>query len=231
MRFVVGLVLAGVLASNAAWAQQAPTPGQISVQGEAVITAAPDMATISLGVTTQDATAGGAMRANSDALNAVMERLKAAKIEPRDLQTSNLSLNPNWTQTDGVTAPVISGYIASNILTVRVRDLAIVGSVLDAVITDGANTLNGITFEQSEPRPSMDAARKAAVADALAKATLLSEAAGVKLGRIVSISENQGYNSPMPMMKAMEADAGSVPVAAGEIGISASVNLVFELAQ
>lgn len=233
MRLMIGVVLAGVMMAGMVQAQQAaaPMPGQISVMGEAVIAATPDMATVSLGVTTQGAAAGGAMRSNSDALAAVMDRLRGAGIEARDLQTSNLSLNPNWTQTDGTTTPVISGYTASNMLSVRVRDLAILGTVLDAVITDGANTLNGIAFEQSDPRPATDAARKSAVADALAKATLIADAAGVKLGRILSISENIGYSSPMPMMKSMAMDAASVPVAAGEIGVSASVNMVFELAQ
>ena len=228
MRGLAGLILAGVLVAGLAHAQT-PAPAQITVTGEGTVTAAPDMATVNLGVTTTDKMAAAAMQANSTALAAVMERLKAAGIADRDLQTSNLQLTPNWTNPDNGGMAVISGYTASNMLSVRVRDLTILGAVLDAAITDGANTLNGISFGQSDPRPIQDAARQAAVADAMARAKLLTEAAGVKLGRVLSISENAGYGAPMPMMKAADM-AESVPVAAGEIGVTASVNMVFELA-
>lgn len=228
MRGWGGLIFAAVLAAGMAQAQTPPpTLAQITVTGEATITAAPDLATVSLGVTTQDATAGGAMRANSTALAAVMERLKAAGIADRDLQTMTLQLNPNWSNPESG-QPVISGYTASNMLSVRVPDLTILGAVLDAAITDGANTLNGVSFGQSDPKPLQDAARKEAVADAIARAELLTKAAGVKLGRVLNISENAGYGDPMPMMKAADM-AQSVPVAAGEIGVTASVTIVFEL--
>lgn len=229
MRGLGGLILAGVLVASIAHAQT-PAPAQIIVTGEGTVTAAPDLATVNLGVTTTDQMAAAAMQANSTALAAVMERLKAAGIADRDLQTSNLQLNPNWTNPDNGGMAVISGYTASNMLSVRVRDLTILGAVLDAAISDGANTLNGISFGQSDPRPIQDAARQAAVADAMARANLLTEAAGVKLGRVLSISENAGYGAPMPMMKAADM-AESVPVAAGEIGVTASVNMVFELAK
>ncbi len=104
------------------------------------------------------------------------------------------------------------------------------GSVLDASIADGANTLNGISFDLAEPRPAQDEARKAAVADARARAALLVEAAGGKLGKIVSITENSGYGSPMPMFKS-DAAAAPVPVASGQIGLSASVTISFEIAE
>jgi len=170
------------------------------------------------------------MAANSKALQAVVDRLKAAGIEDRDLQTSNLSLNPNWVGYDSGSTPKIAGYVASNMLNVRVRALDGLGSVLDASIADGANTLNGISFELAEPRPAQDEARKAAVADARARATLLVEAAGGSLGKIVSITENSGYGSPMPMFKS-DAAAAPVPVASGQIGLSASVTVSFEIAE
>lgn len=221
MRILLGLTLA-VMASVA----QAQTP-HITVTGEATVSAAPDMATVSLGVTTQDNSAAGAMKSNAAALTAVMARLKSAGIADRDLQTSNLQLGPNWTQTDGNSAPQIAGYTASNMLSVRVRDMAILGAVLDAVITDGANTLNGISFEHSNPQPLADAARTAAVADAMAKARLLTQAAGVQLGQVTEISENAGYG--VPMMKAAAMDSAAMPVAAGEVGVTASVTLVIDL--
>ena len=199
----------------------------ITVTGEASVVVQPDIATLSLGVTTQGTTATEAMAANTAALTVVLERLRAAGITERDLQTSNLSLNPNWVGYD-TGAPKISGYTASNQLTVRVRALATLGAVLDAAITDGANTLNGLTFELSNPRPKMDEARRAAVADATARATLLVEAAGAKLGRVQSISEGGGFMNPTPMYR-QEVASAPVPVAAGEIGVNATVTMVFEI--
>ena len=202
----------------------------ITVTGEASIAATPDMATVSLGVTTEGATAAEAMAANSKALTAVIDRLKGAGIAEHDLQTSNLSLNPNWTGYESGSTPKISNYMAMNMLNVRVRDLASLGSVLDASIADGANTLNGITFDLTAPRPVQDEARKSAMADATAKATLYAEAAGVKLGKIASIAEVQNYGGPMPVF--MEAKAASpVPVASGQIALQSQVTVTYEIAE
>jgi uncharacterized protein len=203
----------------------------ISVTGEGTVSSVPDLATISLGVTTTADTAAAAMDANSASLTAVLDRLTAAGVEPRDMQTSNLTLNPNWVSYDSGSTSKIQGYTASNILTVQVRALDKLGTVLDGSITDGANTLNGVTFSVAEPRPALDEARKKAVADAIARATLLVEAAGAKLGPVVSIAESSGLSQPMPMFR-MEADAaGSVPSAGGEVGLTASVTMVFEITQ
>ncbi len=204
---------------------------QITVTGEATVQATPDMATVSLGVTTDGEFAAEAMAANSAALQAVMDRLKAAGVEDRDLQTSNLSLNPNWVGYDSGSTPHIAGYVASNMLNVRVRALDSLGSVLDASIADGANTLNGITFELANPRPAQDEARKAAVVDAAARASLLAEAAGVKLGAILSITEAAVYAGPSPMFRAEAKDAPAVPVAAGQVGMQASVTITYALVQ
>ncbi len=205
--------------------------GTITVTGEATVQATPDMATIMLGVTTDGETASAAMTANNAAVSAVLARLTAAGVEDRDLQTSNLSLNPNWVGYDTGATPTIASYSAMNMLNVRVRDLAKLGELLDASITDGANTLNGITFELSTPRPVMDEARKAAVADAKARAELLVAAAGEALGDLVSITETPNYNSPMPMFRADAASAGTVPVASGQIGLMATVTITYELAE
>lgn len=229
MRAFQILALSTALAMPMAVPALADGAGQITIIGEASIAATPDMATISLGVTTEGMTAAEAMAANSKALSAVIERLKAAGIAENDLQTSNLSLSPNWVGYDSGQTPTISNYMAMNMLNVRVRDLDALGSVLDASIADGANTLNGITFELSAPRPVQDEARKAAVADAAAKAGLYAEAAGVKLGKVVSISEQQNYNGPVPVF--MEAKAASpVPVATGQIALQTSVTVTYEIA-
>lgn len=233
MRFVSALLLGSALMAPMALPVLAEdTPATITVTGEGVVTAAPDIATISLGVTSQGATAAEAMDANTAALTAVLARVKAAGVEDRDIQTSTLNLNPNWSNSDGSSMPVIQGYVATNVLQIRVRELKGLGGVLDAAITDGANTLNGISFGLAEPEPAMDEARKAAVAKAKARAELLTGAAGVSLGRIVTISEGGGYAPPMPMyrMEAAMADA-PVPVEGGEVGVTANVTITWEIAQ
>jgi uncharacterized protein YggE len=226
MRVLNAFVLSALLClpmAGASWAE-----AQITVTGEATVQSTPDMATVMLGVTTNGATAAAAMTANNAALAAVFERLKSFGIEERDLQTSNLSVNPNWIGYDTAT-PTIAGYIATNMLNVRVRDLTKVGEVLDASIADGANTLNGINFEVANPRPIMDEARKAAVLDARARAELLATAAGVTLGKVISINEQSGYGGPMPMFRASADAAVGVPIASGQVGLGATVIITFAL--
>jgi uncharacterized protein YggE len=210
----------------------ADTPATITVTGRGAVEAVPDMAVLSLGVTTSAVTAAEAMAANSAALKAVIDRLTQAGFAERDVQTSNLSLNPNWEGQGQDGAPLrIASYTASNQVMIRVRDLATLGTVLDAVVTDGANTMNGLSFGLSEPRPAEDAALRAAVEDARAKAELMASAAGVQLGRILSVSEQGGYAPPMPMFRADAMMAEAVPIAPGEISTQASVTIVWELEQ
>jgi uncharacterized protein len=231
MRYLSALMLSGAAAlafAGAGWAQNAPAT--LSVNGEGVVYAAPDMATVMLGVTTQGDTAAEAMAANNTAVVAVMARLTSAGVEARDMQTSNLSLGPDYSRYDGSAGGVPDTYVAANMLSVRVRALEGLGAILDASITDGANTLNGISFGLDDPRPALDEARKRAVADARLKAELLAEAAGVGLGPIVSVSEGGGFGQPMPMFRQSDA-ASAVPVAAGEMGMTATVTIVFEIAE
>lgn len=223
---VIALPLLAPL-SAPVWAQETAT---VTVTGEGSVEGAPDMAALSLGVTTDGPTAAEAMAANSASLTAVLERLKSAGIADRDVQTANLSLTPNWTGYENGGTPRISSYTASNQVTVRIRDLPKLGTVLDAAIADGANTLNGISFGLSDPAPALNAARGEAVADARARAELLVQAAGASLGRIVSISESGGYAQPAPMFRAA-AEALPVPVQGGEVATTASVTIVYEIVQ
>jgi uncharacterized protein YggE len=222
---ITALVLGSTLWSPAFAADTA----LITVTGEGSVEAKPDMATINLGVSTEGATAAEAMAANSVQLGAVLEQLRAAGIEDRDLQTSGLSLSPNWQQPQGEMTPRIVGFLAMNQLTVRVRDLEGLGGVLERTIKDGANTFNGMTFGLADPVPVLNEARKRAVADAMARARLLSGAAGVTLGPVVSITEGGGLGGPIPMFRMSAEVASPVPVAAGEISTTASVTMVFEL--
>lgn len=228
MRILSPLLLAATLSLVPLTAALAET-ASLTVTGMATVETTPDLATLSLGVTTNGATAGAAMAANSDALAAVIARLKATGIEDRDIQTTNLSLNPNWVTNAAGTASEIKGYIATNMVSVRIRALDKTGAVLDAAIADGANAMNGLYFGLQDPRPSEDQARKLAVADAVARATLLSEAAGTKLGPILSINEgSMAQPLPAPMYRMTDA-ASAVPVEAGALGISAFVTIVFKI--
>jgi uncharacterized protein len=200
----------------------------VTVVGEGIVETAPDQAIISLGVTTTADTAVAALAANSDAMDSMMNQLRTAGVAPADLQTANLSLNPNSSGYSSSSSETISGYTASNMLNVRVRDLDALGALLDAAVSDGANTMNGITFGLAEPNPVMHEARTRAVADATSRATVLAMAAGVTLGPIVSITEGGTYPGPAPMFRV---ESTGVPIAQGELAMTASVTVTFEIAE
>lgn len=212
--------------------------GTLSIAGQGQVTAAPDTAFVTSGVTTEGATAREALDANTAAMSSLMETLKAAGIEARDIQTSGFTVAPNYVYSDtrdanGYTLPPkINGYQVSNTVSVRVRKLADLGAVLDKAVTVGANTINGISFAVEDPTKLYDEARKAAFADARRKAELYAEASGSDLGKIQSINEQQDLGQPQPyMMKTMAMDAASapVPVSAGELSYSINVNVTWVL--
>ena len=229
-RILIAVLFCSLL-SGTAWAE--PPERRITVAGEGRIEAMPDMATITLGVTHEAKEARDAMQATSEAVARVLERLAAMGIAPRDLQTRQLSLNPVWSDsaTSGSDRRRITGFVASNTVMVRVRDLAALGGILDMVIEDGANDFNGLRFGLQDPAPLMDEARQRAVADAMDRAKLLAAAAGVTLGPVLSIDEHGGGSvAPMAEM-AMRMSAASAPVAAGELSITANVAMVFAIAE
>ncbi len=232
MHILKVFVLAAIMATSAVPAAFAESTATISVSGEGRVASSPDMATISLGVTTFGDTAAAAMATNSDELAKVMGNLTAAGIEAKDIQTTGLMLNPNWSYDSSGSTGTINGYTAMNMVNVRVRALDGLGGVLDAAVKDGANTLNGLTFGIADPQPVNDEARKLAVADAVRKAGLLAQAAGVKLGAVMSISEQTGYADPSPMFRAEASAAPSgVPVAGGEVAMTVIVNMTWTLAE
>jgi hypothetical protein len=206
----------------------------LTLTAEGAVTAAPDMAIVNLGVMTEGATADAAMRANAQRMNALTAVLRRAGIAERDIQTSGLSVNPQYVYHNNQT-PRISGYQASNQVTVRVRDLDTLGRVLDDAIAAGGNTLNGVSFGLQEPEVAMNAARQDAVREALQRAELYASAAGLRVHRIVSISEGGGYAPPpyypAPMAMRMEgADAAApTPVAPGELETRVNLSFVIEL--
>lgn len=223
------MLLAGLLLvlAGAVHAQE-PAPRQITVTGEGRVEATPDMAMVTAGIETTAESAQAALAANSEAMTAIFAVLDEAGIDPADMQTSQLSVRPIWSEPrDHEQGPEITAYAASNLLTVRLRDTGRLGATLDALGSAGANRIDGVEFAISEPGPIEDEARRQAVADARAKAELLAEAAGVALGPVVTIREAGPVGPPVPMRA--EAAAMDVPVAEGTVGVTARVEVVYAI--
>lgn len=206
-------------------------PGQIVVVGQAQVERVPDMATLTLGVTYQSENASDAVGEVAVSAGAILNTLGEIGIAAKDMRTSDLSLQPVWKHDNkGADGPRIVGYSASNRVTVTIRDLAVLGDILGRVTAQGANRFEGLQFGLQDRQPALNEARRLAVSDAQARAQLYAEAAGVTLGKVVRISEI-GQNAPGPVMAReafMMADA-AMPVAEGELSLSASVTMVFEI--
>ena len=203
----------------------------LSVSASADATRVPDVATISTGVVTQAADANAAMRANAVQMDKVMAAIRAAGIAERDIQTAGINLNPQYKYVENQ-PPSIVGYQASNTVNVKVRDLSKLGQVLDAFVANGANQINGPSFEVDKPDEAYDEARLAALKKAQARADTYAAALGMKVRRIVSINEGgASFPRPMPMMRARAADgfAKETSVSPGEASLSVSIDVVFEL--
>lgn len=202
----------------------------VTVTGEGRVSTTPDMATVNLGVQRDARDAGAAMAAASEAAGAVLATLESAGIEARDIQTTRIGLDPRYARQTDNSPPRITGYIASNDVSVRVRDLDILGTVLDAVVSEGANSFRGLSFGVDDSTELAHAARRAAVQDAAARAETLAEAAGITLGPIQSMSEGGGAVMPQPLMRGAMLAEAAVPVAQGEIDVTARVTIVFAIA-
>lgn len=208
----------------------------ITAEGKSVRT--PDLAVFTAGVVSEGKTAGEALTANAAAMTKVIATLKKAGIADKDIQTSQINLNPVYGQPvigpsgQMVQEPRIVGYQASNTVTIRSRDIKGFGKVLDALVASGSNQINGPAFQMSDPRAAMDEARGDAMKQARVRAELYAKASGLRVVRIVSISEGGGYSPPQPVYAmAKSADASSAtPIAAGEVEAQVSVTIQFELA-
>ena len=219
--------LLGVSAAAPAALAKDDEPRRITVSGRAEAEAVPDIATLSIGVETEARTPGEALSENAERMTAVMARLKEAGIDDRDLRTSQLGIWPIFAERGQPRETV--GYRASNQLTVTIRDIDRLGTLLDQAVADGANSVNGPTFSIADPEPLLAAARDAAVKDAIAKAERMAAAAGVELGEVISISEASGAMPILPRQMRAEAMAAATPIAPGETTIAASVTMTFGL--
>ncbi len=207
-------------------------PRVISVSGMGEVSAPPDQASISLGVISEARTAQDALRANSRAMQGVFEQMNELGIPEENIRTSNFSISPQYPpyNANNNEPRRIVGYQVSNTVAVLFEDIDAVGAGLDAVVASGANQLHGISFSISETDALMREARIAAVADARARAETLARAAGVTLGRVLSINES-GFSGPQPvyMARAEMAFDSAVPIAGGQQTLTSSVSMTFEI--
>ena len=232
------LMLGAAVLPASAEAQQASitqtiagTRLDINATGE--VTRVPDVAIISAGVVSRSATASAALQDTANRMTRVIAALKRAGVEDRDIQTSTVSLNPEYRYPQDQ-APQLVGYSASNTVTIRFRDIRNSGKILDALVSQGANQINGPNLVVDKPEAALDEARAKAVAVGRARADLYARSLGMRVVRVVSINESGGYYAPpppAPPMVAMMArgERDSTPVQAGEQKLQVNLAMIFEL--
>lgn len=235
------LTVSAILLCSHAWAQVPVTPSTSAIPGadmattivvaaDARVERVPDLAEMSAGVVAQAPSAGEASRANAERMTAVIAALRRAGVAERDIQTSTLSLQPQYDYQERQ-APRLVAYQASNMVTTRLRDLTRAGVVIDALVAAGANQINGPNFRIDDEDAALDSARTAAVVKARRRADLYARALGMRVRRVVSLSEGTAERPPFPVVRArmMASQAESTPVEPGEVALTASVVVTFEL--
>lgn len=221
----LGLALGTALAAAPASAETART---ISMTGHGEVRSAPDMAQVTAGVTTSATTAAQALAANTARMKTVFAALQKLGIPEKNIQTVDFSVSSQYANSNNE-APRLTGYQVNNEVSVRLEDVTRLGGALDALVSAGANQMNGISFNIREPAPLLEKARAGAIADARLRAETYAKAAGVALGPIQSISESGGEIRPLRMAAPMSFAAKAVPVAAGEQSVTADVSVVWEI--
>jgi uncharacterized protein len=218
---ILPFVVAAALAPVSAFAAER----LVTVTGEASVAVAPDTSIIRIGVTSQGKTAREASEANAARMTSVLAAIKDAGIADKDVQTSRLSLQPQYDPNKAGAAHLL-GFQVTNQVTVKIHDIANLPGILDRAIAAGANEMSGIEFIVSEQSKLLDQARDEAIADARRKAEIYARAAGAKVGHVVAITEG-GAAAPPIAMQAMR--AAGVPVAPGEQTLRAMVTVCYEL--
>lgn len=209
-----------------------PTPSVINLNTSAELKQSPDIAVITASVITQNKSAKTAMQDNAKQMSGAFAALKSAGVADKDMQTSGVNLNPEYVYIEKK-PPQIKSYNVSNTLTIKIRDLTKVGSVLDALVAQGINQVNGPNFQIEDPDKALDKARADAMKKAMDRANLYASVAGMKVKRVISINESGGYQPPMPIYRAemamAKADMVETPVAPGEVTMSVSLSVQIEL--
>ena len=237
-KMILPLLAAAALTAPTAVAAQTtalvqPIAGtRLDVAASGEVTRVPDIAVISTGVVTRAATATAAIQQNATRMERVRAALKRAGIEDKDIQTSSINLNPEYVYAERQ-PPRLTGYTASNQVSVRFRDIRKTGEILDVLVAEGANQINGPSLTIDKPEEALDEARLKAIANGRARADLYARALGMRVTRLLSVSESGGYAVPPPMpmyarAEAMSADA-STKIDPGEQKVQVSVAMSFEL--
>jgi hypothetical protein len=206
-----------------------PRENRIQVSGTGTVTSTPDVATVNLGVKTLAKTADVAVAVNNRKAADLVSALKSLRLQPEDIQTTGFNVRAER-QFHRDRPDTTTGYWATNSISVRVRDLSLVGEVLQKAVDAGANDVHGLSFSVEDPAPLLTEARRKAMTDARNRAATLAAAAGVEVGRVVNIRELQGGSPAMLEGRLMRQSAvASVPVQAGDLDMSARVEVVFEI--
>ena len=205
----------------------------VEVTGQGSVSAAPDFARVTLGVTSTGKNAGEAMAANAKAANALVSLIKSEGVAPTDIQTSEMSISSMFSQASPgqQTEPTITGYSVSNNVAVTLRDIPRLGSLLDKAVAAGANSIYGVGFGHNDPSALLDKARPLAVADARRKAEIYANAGGARIGRLMVLTEEPGRQPPIAFARAYAASAAPTPIEAGEDKLTVTVTARFELSQ
>jgi uncharacterized protein YggE len=224
------LFAAAPVAGQAALADEHEPPKRtIAINGKGSVKAAPDKVSVSAGVETQAPTAKDALAKNTDAMTRVVQALKDAGIDPKDIQTTTFTVSPRYDTSDDGRPPRIVGYSVMNSVFVTTHDIGKLGTILDQLVTAGANSIGGISFDIDKPEEKQNEARKAAMEDAIAKAKLYVAAAGAELGPVMTITEQGGY-VPRSMSAPMMAEAAKpVPIEPGTDSVDIEVQVTWEL--
>ena len=232
---LAALLLGGAALPSAAAAQQttvvaAPLAGtRLDVSATGAATRVPDIAVVSAGVVTRAQTATGALEQNGARMERVRQALKRAGIADRDIQTSNISLNPEYRYVENQ-PPQLVGYTASNQLNVRFRDIRNTGKILDALVAEGANQINGPSLTIDKPEEALDEARTKALAAGRARAELYARSLGMRVVKLISVSESGGYAvPPRPVMMMERGQAAGTAIDPGEQKLEVTLAMSFEL--
>jgi len=228
---VAAVVLAGrpsvILAAPSAFTSNSNLAFGVFTSGDATVSKKPDLASISVGVQSQQITAAAAQSDLANKANKLVSRIKALGVADKDLTTSGYWLGPLY----GPSGQTVIGYRASEQLLFKWHNVDTVGKALDAVVQEGDATNESVSFGLTDPKAAQAEARSAAIADARTKAQAMAAAAGVKLGPVVRVSDLSSYSrypSPMVYQGAPAKDSTQIPV--GELTVQVAVEVNFAIA-
>jgi len=224
-----GRISLSLVLCAAAWGQNFPQ--SVKATGNGVVQVAPDQAKIDIGVVTQAPTAQAAASQNAVQLQAAMDKLKAAIGPKGEIRTISYAVNPVYQYSKTGGKPTIDGYSANNTVEVTVNDLSIVGKVIDAATSGGANEIQRLQFSLKDEGPARGRALRQAALEARANAEAMAAALGLKLGKVI-LMEQSNPSVIRPMMLPMNAArVGSVPtpIEGGSVEVQATVTLTITL--